>query len=150
MKIPPFKRNFKALCALAKSHGHTKRTLSQQQRLMGQGMEEECPLPGKKLSVTATKGLFSPSLDMHPTQISPVSSDLSEKLCTVNGYMGSNSTVIVCDCTCSDNTTLRHFIQSRERITESTGHVFNATKSDIQYAGQRAHGQRTGIGMNAE
>lgn len=35
MKIPSFKRNFKALCALAKSHGHTKRTLSQQQRLMG-------------------------------------------------------------------------------------------------------------------
>ena len=39
-------------------------------------MEEECPLPGRKLSVTATKGLFSPTLDMHPTQIPSVPFDL--------------------------------------------------------------------------
>lgn len=114
MKIPSFKRNFKALCALAKSHGHTKKTLSQQQRLMGQEMEEECPLPGRKLTVAATKGLFSPTLDMHPTQIPSISSDLFEKLSTVNGYMGSNSTFIVCDCTCSDNTTLCHLIQRED------------------------------------
>lgn len=62
-------------------------------------MEEECPLPGRKLSVAATKGLFSPTLDMHPTQIPSISSDLFEKLSTVKRYMGSNSRFIVFDCT---------------------------------------------------
>lgn len=83
-------------------------------------MEEECPLPGRKLSVAATKGLFSPTLDMHPTQIPSISSDLFEKLGTVNGYMGSNSTAIVCDCTCNDNATLRRLIQSKgsQRVQE--------------------------------
>lgn len=56
MKTPSFKRNFKALCALAKSCRHTKETLSQQQRLMGRWMEEECSLPGRKFSVAPTKG----------------------------------------------------------------------------------------------
>lgn len=37
-------------------------------------------LPGRKLSATATKGLFSPILDMHPTQIPSIYSDLSENL----------------------------------------------------------------------
>lgn len=37
-----------------------------------------------------------------------------KKLSTVNGYMGSNSTFIVCDCTCSDNTTLCHLIQRED------------------------------------
>lgn len=113
-------------------------------------MEEECPLPGRKLSGAATKGLFSPTLDMHPTQIPSISSDLFEILSTVKVRMGSNSVFIVCDCTCDDNATPRHLIQSKERITESTGNVFHATKSDIQYAGQLAHRQRTGVGLNAE
>lgn len=144
MKIPSFKCNFKALGALAKSRGHTKKTLSQQQRLMGQGMEEECPLPSRKLSAAATKGLFSPTLDMHPTQIPSIFSVLLKKLSTVNGYMGSNSMFIVCDCTCKGNTTLRYLIQSEERITESTGNVFHAMQSEVQYAGQLAHRQQNG------
>ena len=55
--------------------GNTKRTLSQQLRLMGE-MEEECPLPSRKLSVAATKDQFRPALEMHPTQIPHISSDL--------------------------------------------------------------------------
>lgn len=70
--------------------------------------------------------------------------------------MGSNSKLIVSDCTCNDNVTVPNLIQSKERIAESTGlfffcfFFFHATKSDIQYAGQLAHRQRTGIGLNAE
>lgn len=40
----------------------------------------ECPLPSRRLSVAATKGLFSPTLDMHPTQIPSISADLVAKL----------------------------------------------------------------------
>lgn len=61
MKIPSFKHNFKALCALAKSHGHTKRTLSQQQRLMGQGTEEEC-CPAESLVRLPLKACLVPFL----------------------------------------------------------------------------------------
>lgn len=105
-------------------------------------MEEECPLPSRKLSVTATKGLFSPTLDMHPTQIPSISSDLSEKLSTVKGYMGSNSMFIVCVCTGSDNaTSASPLSKDKRRITESTGNVFHATESDVQYAGQLAQSQ---------
>lgn len=78
---------------------------------------------------------------MHPTQIPP--------LTFLKSYMGPNITFTVCDCTCIDNVTLHHLIQGDEKIREYRS-CFSCQTSDIQYAGQLAHREQTGTGLNAE
>lgn len=60
-----------------------------------------------------------------------LSSDLYEELGTVRGCMGSNGSFIVRYCTCGDITARHHLIQTKEGVTENTGNVFHATKSEI-------------------
>lgn len=101
MKIPSFKHNFKALCALAKSHGHTKRTLSQQQRLMGQGTEEEC-CPAESLVRLPLKACLVPFLTCILHKYLPSTLTFLKISVQYKCYMGCSNMLIVFGHTCND------------------------------------------------
>lgn len=85
------------------------------------GWRKNARCPAESLVWLPLKACLVPLLTciLHKYLPSPLT--FLEKLSTVKGYMGSNSKLIVSDCTCNDNVTVPNLIQSKERIAESTG-----------------------------